>query len=302
MYRDDPKRNRLVTLHALSDPQHNKYCPIKLILALSLRLGNVNGTSIEDILIKANQRQDKTIVWSRPDQPLLVCLNAQGTHLLDKPAPKKAISTTVTKAGQLAGILGHLQSQHLRFGAAYDIANLKEEPTGFATIAVARSLGHSTKAFEKGVTDEYVGSTYHDHWSSRVKESIESPRFDLEIAPAAYVKSRLSAAKLDELCDQKNLNRSDKNIRQSVKRAYHRDHYDMWVLAGLNAESNPQALSRKRSHAVAVGNDQPTIPPISSPKKTRLDDPLSTNMHDHDGLDGKTVNTSLPDDELTTSI
>lgn len=215
---------------------------------------------------------------------------------------KKQISETVAKAGKLAGILGHLQSQHLRLVATYDIADVKEEPTGFATIAVARSLGHFTKALDTGVTDKYVRSSYHDHWSSRVKESIESPRSDLDTAPAAYVKSRLSAAKVTEFCDQKNLDSSDKNNRSNVTHAYHRDHYDKWVKAGSGVESYVQMPSRKGSYDTGIGDDPPTIPHTSTPKKSHLHDSCLTNMHDHDGLDGKTVNTSLHDDGLTTSI
>ena len=194
-----------------------------------------------------------------------------------------------------------MQPSHLRSGAAYDIANAKEKPTGLATIAVARSLGHSTKALNTGVTDRYVGSTYHDHWSSRVKESTESPRFDLEIAPAAYIKSRISPAQVDELCNAKDLDPSDQKNRRNVSYAYHRDHYDEWVKAGSGAEPNQQAPSRKCPHTVVVDDDQPTTPPTSSSKKGRLDNPWLTNMNDHDQLDGKTANTPLPHGERPTT-
>ena len=50
IYRDNPRRNRFGSLRALSDPKHHSYCPIKLILALSLRVGNVTGSSVEDVV------------------------------------------------------------------------------------------------------------------------------------------------------------------------------------------------------------------------------------------------------------
>ena len=118
----------------------------------------------------------------------------------------------------------------------------------------------------------------------------------------AYIKSRLTSAQVDELCNAKDLDPSDKNNRQKVSLADHRDHYDEWVKAGSGAEPNQQTPSRKRPHTVAVGDDQPTTPPTSSPKKGRLDNPWLTNMNDHDQLDGKAANTPLPHGEtLTTS-
>lgn len=135
---------------------------------------------------------------------------------------------------------------------------------------VSLTAGKVTKALTTGVTDTYVGSTYHDHWSSRVIESTESPRFDLEIALAAYQKPKLSPAQVDELCNVKGLDPSDNYNRRNVGYVYHRDHHDKWVNAGSGAEPNQQAPSRKRPHTVAVGDDQPTTPPTSAPKKTTL--------------------------------
>ena len=84
-FRDDPKRNRLVSLKVLLDPQQNRYCPIKLILALALRVGNVTGNSIEEVLAHANRRLDKTIIWSNPNRPVMPGLSNGGIHLvLDK--------------------------------------------------------------------------------------------------------------------------------------------------------------------------------------------------------------------------
>ena len=56
LYRDDPKLSRKVTLKALSDPLRNHYCPVKLILALSLRVGNITGTSVGDVLSSQSEK------------------------------------------------------------------------------------------------------------------------------------------------------------------------------------------------------------------------------------------------------
>ena len=149
-----------MTLKALSDPNHNNYCPIKLILALALRVGNVAGASIEDVLIRARQRRDKSILWLKADQPLIPALHRHGALLnLDVPAGKWTLARILAKAGKMSGILGHITGHDLRRGSAFDGAQAKERPTGYANPELARSLGHSQQAFNTGVTDLYVGST-----------------------------------------------------------------------------------------------------------------------------------------------
>lgn len=82
-----------------------------------------------------------------------------------------------------------------------DNANAKEQPTGIATPAVALSLDHSRASFYTGATDHYFGCPYHDHWSARVEQSNDLPRFDLELAPSAYVQPKASPAQITEACN-----------------------------------------------------------------------------------------------------
>lgn len=63
-------------------------------------------------------------------------------------------------AGNFAGIDGHLIAHDVRRGAAYDVANAKQATIRIATPAVARSLGHTSKAPDGGGTDAYVGFSY----------------------------------------------------------------------------------------------------------------------------------------------
>ena len=42
-----------------------------MIVALSLRLGNVTGTSVEDVIREAVQRRDQTVTWLHPKRPIL---------------------------------------------------------------------------------------------------------------------------------------------------------------------------------------------------------------------------------------
>ena len=70
-----------------------------------------------------------------------------------------AIRANVTTAGKFAGIVGHIIAHNIRRGATYDVANAKQATIGIATPAVARSLGHASKA-DEGVTDAYVVFSY----------------------------------------------------------------------------------------------------------------------------------------------
>lgn len=71
-YRDNPRRNRFSSLRALSDPKYRSYCPIKVILALSLRVGNVTGTSVEDVVRQAlrGSNEGPLAIWERKSSTL----------------------------------------------------------------------------------------------------------------------------------------------------------------------------------------------------------------------------------------
>ena len=228
-----------MTLKALSDPNHNNYCPIKLILALALRVGNVAGASIEDVLIKARQRRDKLILWLRADQPLIPAVHRHGTLLtLDTPAGTSTLARILAKAGQKSGILGHIASHDLRRGSAFDGARAKERPTGYADPELARSLGHSRQAFRAGVTDQYVGPSYYDHWTTRVESPPDTPRFGLELAATPYQKPpKLSAAQVSGMCIQKGFDTSTKSGRSKAARVYHQERFAEWVKSGPGLES-----------------------------------------------------------------
>ena len=222
-----------MTLKALSDPNHNNYCPIKLILALALRVGNVAGASIEEVLIKARQRRDKSILWLRADQPLIPAVHRWGALLiLDTPAGSSTLSRILAKAGKKSGILGHITSHDLRRGSAFDGAQAKERPTGYANPELARSLGHSRQAFSTGITDQYVGPSYYDHWTRRVESPPDTPRFGLELAATPYQKAKLSAAQVSDVCIQKGFDASTKSGRSKAARVYHQEHFAQWVTSG----------------------------------------------------------------------
>jgi hypothetical protein len=56
-------------------------CPIKIILILAHRSGNVHSTTTEEVLNHTKGRADQTVQWRHPDRPVL-CGADQKTHLL----------------------------------------------------------------------------------------------------------------------------------------------------------------------------------------------------------------------------
>ena len=63
IFMDDPKTNRTETIYALPDAQDNIFCPIRLLLIVALRTGNVEANSINALLSKTFSRKKKTIKW-----------------------------------------------------------------------------------------------------------------------------------------------------------------------------------------------------------------------------------------------
>ena len=115
------------------------------------------------------------------------------------------------------------------------------------------------------MTDKSVGSSYQDHWSHRVEESIRGPTFDLEVAPTPYDQStRLSSAKIHELCLQESLDPSDRKARNRVGYKHRKDLFDQWVKAGPGLDPDAQAAPTP-SRSPFQPPLQPPLPPQLRP-------------------------------------
>ena len=165
-----------MVLRALERAEDNLLCPIKLILILALRLGNVEGKTIDELLVKTQGRRNKTIKWTNEERPLCCAFWSRGSALHpDKPAGNHQLTHTLSTAGLQAGILAKLHAHDLRRGSARDTVNLKAKVRGVATETVAATIGQSKKSHARGVTDKYVGSFRDDVWTKRVHEDFEEP-------------------------------------------------------------------------------------------------------------------------------
>src|ERR1700712_4513647 len=123
--RFDPRHNRKVLFHALSEQEENVVCPIKMLLISAMRLGAVQDT-IEDILAKTAARRDKTVQWAdgKGGNPVLCGFEtAAQLVIVDKPAMVDQLRDTVHHASLQAGILKPIIPHDMRRGSARDTAN-----------------------------------------------------------------------------------------------------------------------------------------------------------------------------------
>ena len=189
------------------------------------------GSSVEDVLARANARRDKEIRWLRPEQVVFPALTTRGRHLdLEKPATVDSLRIVVIAAGKLAGILGKITAHDLRNGAVWDATHSKVRATDEPTLAVARSVGHTYKALHTGVTDLYAGSSSHDFYSSRILETPEAPTFGLQTAAAGYKKIlRLDTPTVTDSCLEQNLDPSSEINRRQVRAKHKKEQFGLWV-------------------------------------------------------------------------
>ncbi|KAL2075417.1 hypothetical protein VTL71DRAFT_360 [Oculimacula yallundae] len=243
----DPRKNRKVLLHVLSEPQHNFLCPIKMILISAMRLGAVQGT-IEDILASTAARRDKTVQWAagRGKSPVL-CGFATAAQVVtvDKPAMVDQLRDTVYRAGLYAGVLKAIIPHDMRRGAARDTANLSLDPTattGLATQVVAAELGQSTISLQKGITRDYVGSSSVDNWSKRVNADIQDP-FGSEVTSNVYKKQRVTQVEWLKRYKEAGVDPNDRKATRRVRDAAHKEIEKQWRSdGGEGSNSRPAAL------------------------------------------------------------
>jgi len=133
-----------VILDCQSDSADNSVCPIKLLLILALRLGNLSAKTIDEVLLDTQSRHDKTVVWKHPERPVFCAVASGGTALyLDKPAGNHQLAQTLATVGPIAGFLNTVRPHDLRRGSACDIVNLEEGIKGVTTPTVAAALSHT---------------------------------------------------------------------------------------------------------------------------------------------------------------
>lgn len=238
-------RNATHTLFCdpLKNPSQSVACPIKLLLVLALRLGYVYGRTIEDCLAHTARRMDRTIQWKVPNAPVFCKMNGNSAFLkLDEPAGQHQVRYTLQQMALLTGILDRVDSRGIRRGALRDQAYLDRAMTGVATRCTALIAGHSSTAFARGTTQDYVGALEHPIYNMRA----DLPRKD-RMAPAVATQGglpialrqyRTSPHEVDEFMKAQHMDVSDKNQRKKAGGLIKKQKIADWCLEARN-ESAP---------------------------------------------------------------
>ncbi|SMR46173.1 unnamed protein product [Zymoseptoria tritici ST99CH_1E4] len=137
---------------------NNSTCVVKMSLVSALRYGRVPFTTIEEVLAAAALRHDRKIVWSSPDEPVLLSLGRSRDGLdLKKPVTEKVMNKSLGQMALHAGVMAGLKTHDVRRGKARGTAHIKKEVLGVPNRMVANIVGHTVKALNSGVTNNYIG-------------------------------------------------------------------------------------------------------------------------------------------------
>lgn len=172
MQRDDLNHHFDFELHPLDSRTDNTACPVVGLLVLALRLGQVHGTTLEQVIDHALARNDRTIVWREPGLPVLPALKGPDWRQLDlqKACVTDRIRNVVERAGLLAGIVVKVIPHALRRGHAKDVASLdRKNFRGATTHEVAQTMGQTYVSFSKGITQNYVGNIEDHVWNAKAE-------------------------------------------------------------------------------------------------------------------------------------
>jgi hypothetical protein len=245
----NPRKKRIVTVHAISGKEENLLCPLKLIIISAMRLGALDGP-IGDVLAKMARRRDKTLQWKegKGNNPVLCKFDKHGHGVnASVPATTLQMLDTVRGTSLMAGFITPLVAHDVRRGSAADMANLPRDPTapsGIADRSVAAELGHSNQALAKGITAAYVGPRKEDTWTKRVKTRA-SDLFGVEIAQKPYSPLQWTHIELQQLYANAGIDPSNKNDKWKVRDRARKEHLRKWREGEKNA-TIPELAGDKR--------------------------------------------------------
>ncbi|OBT86748.1 hypothetical protein VE02_06282 [Pseudogymnoascus sp. 03VT05] len=226
----DPKKNRTVRLHCLTESRDNVMCPIKMLIASAMRLGAINGRTIEEVLGAIRRRQDKTLQWAdgRGDSPVLCAFHNQTNAVVtDKAAEVRQVINTIHTTSLKAGFCAAVTPHDMRRGAAKDAAHSKHIATGLATSAVAAELGQSAHSLNAGITAAYVGARNEDSRTKRVNAGFDDP-FGINVTDTAYKRMKMTKVEMNKLYADMGTNTSSANERRKARRRHEAAQEKAW--------------------------------------------------------------------------
>lgn len=223
---------------SINDPAALLLCPIKAVLNMALRLGNVrDAITVHDLLTRTAARRDKTVQWKDPYRPVLVAFTGRGAKVVaTKPANSKQVCQILSEAALNVGIVGKVRPHDLRRGAAKDIRNITV-PSANAVNATAdlgsvqSLLVHSHDSLRRGVTKKHVGAEDNDLWVPRV-ETNHQVVMSMPLVAAkedVFKYPSYSSKAIDTFCAKYKLDASLKTDRLKATRWANKEALDSWI-------------------------------------------------------------------------
>jgi len=227
----NPRKNRKVSINAISGAERNIMCPIKLLLASAMRLGALEGP-IERVLSAAAARSDKTIRWipGKERNPVLCAFSPAGTMVMaDKAALTDQVRYTIYNAGLHAGLYKKIVPHDVRYGSAKDTAYLAPiQGNGLTTAHVAAALGHSNNALRSGITAHYVDQRSENDWERRVDTQYKDV-FDNAVTQEVYKKPMWTRVKLGQMYKDAGTETSNSTAKKRLREQKLKEHEKAWM-------------------------------------------------------------------------
>ncbi|KAL1623785.1 hypothetical protein SLS54_004246 [Diplodia seriata] len=238
-YKHSPGENRLLPLTALSEPNQNILCPVKLLVILAMRTGAIEARNFSELVGSMTRMRDRTARWKYPKRPVFPRMMRKGgwSRLdIDRSAPVSQVQSTVREMGGIAGIVARLDARSLRYGAARDMANLGESIAGAATMDVAQQLGHSMKTFLNDVTASYIGGSTADVYSMRVENDYYDPRAPQQAYKPFNKAEPLNRDEFEVFAKGKYVDLHDPVQRNRAYYAFRQKRFDDYLQSAANEE------------------------------------------------------------------
>ena len=153
--------------NALEEDEDSMICPVRLLLVLAMRSGNVHGTTLQEVLTTAQSQKDHRIRWRNPELPIFAQRdNAKSALVNTKPAGYNHVRQMLRKATEIPGCSHLIRPHDLRGGAAMDLVTVADRLEGSVLPKVAAELNHSSHS--QLTTRRYTRMhTPQDTWAVR---------------------------------------------------------------------------------------------------------------------------------------
>lgn len=135
-----------------------------------MRTGQTYGSTIENIL-QHTKNSDSRMRWKYPNRPLICSQTQRNGTLVNEPMTVAQLNQNLQDMATQVGLASHVTTHAIQRGALRDVANLPEQMNVANRVGAAMLAGHSTHAFNSGVTDRYIGGIQTDTFKLRINNS-----------------------------------------------------------------------------------------------------------------------------------